>query len=150
MRSLGDLGLNGLIDIQSKNPFDLRRVNSVEKAMVSDQEHFESIKTDLNYSINSGLRGELTGCQVGDIITTTSSRNSGRHIGIITQVDERGMPSKVIHAAWRGVAETPFQSSGIEARDYRGRDRYDGFLSENCTINYIIRPRGGALMSASR
>ncbi len=82
-------------------------------------------------------------CRVGDIMTSSNPR--GRHIFIITKVDEGGVPTEVMDssAVNQGIGTRPF--IGKEAtedlfKDKRGKDRSRSVIGPGITLNYLIRP----------
>ncbi|MBT3356691.1 DUF1287 domain-containing protein [bacterium] len=88
--------------------------------------------------------------QKGDILTTTNLETGSRHIGIVTKIDNNGMPLTIIHSNYQGTVETPFFNSKEKIDQNHGKKRYDGFLPGKAEITSIIRPSNNTMLTIAQ
>ena len=131
-----------------KGKFYMRRTTNFEKLVNENPQDFEVSHPEYTYKFpEKKLSGSLA-VSIGDILTTTNLKTGSRHVGIVTEVDSKGTPMKIVHSNYKGVTETPFFNSKEEIDKNHGKKRYDGFLAETTRIDSVIRPKVQTLLAS--
>ena len=126
----------------------MRRTTNFEKLVNENPQDFEVSHPEYTYKFpEKKLSGSLA-VSIGDILTTTNLKTGSRHVGIVTEVDSKGTPMKIVHSNYKGVTETPFFNSKEEIDKNHGKKRYDGFLAETTRIDSVIRPKVQTLLAS--